>query len=177
MSAFSGTCCDGLQEIAKLCAQRTNGIANGLYLIEACDITSIPAPGSGTHTISTDITLDATKHWYLWKLGDVDNEFNSTAVGTKGAQTFQNVLTIFIPVVREVIDETINAILNGEFVVCFVNKAGQKRLLGTEFAPAMIAQGGVQEVETAERSGVTITFENMGHTPYYYTGALPLTAE
>lgn len=174
MGAFEGTVCDVLEAVGKICGQHALGISNTIEIIEAGDVTSVPAADAGTHTVSTDVTLDATKVWFQWRIGDTEAEFNSTATGSKGNQSFQNVLTIFIPLSRDQISYLVNQILNGEFVIRFGDKNGGKRLLGTDSAPAMIAEGGIQEVITAEKNGHTITFENMGHTPYWYTGAAPL---
>lgn len=172
MSAFEGTCCDALADIARACETHALGIATTIELIEACDLTSIPAATG--HTIATDAVVDTGKRWYQWKIGGAA-EFNATSQGTKGNQTFNNVLTVFIPLSRDAVDAVINALLNGEFVIRFGDVSGAKRLLGTENSPAMIAEGGVQEVITADTNGVTITFESKGKTPYFYTGAVSFT--
>lgn len=174
MSAFEGSVCDVLAAIGKLCGQHGLGLANTIEIIEAGDVTSIAAPDAGTHTVSTDITLDATKFFYQWRIGDTEAEFTATAAGSKGNQTFQNTLTVFLPLSRDAVSVVINGMLNGEFVIRFGDKNGGKRILGTAASPAMIAEGGVQEVINGERHGHTVTFENMGHTPYWYTGAAPL---
>jgi hypothetical protein len=174
MSAFTGTCCDGVAAIAKVCAQHALGIGSTIELVEACDVTSIPAPGEGTHTVSDDIVLDATKVWYQWRIGETNAEFSSQSIGQKGNQTYRNTLTIFLPLMRDAIDAQINAIINGEFVIRFGDRNGEKRILGTDSAPAMIPEGGVQAIINGEQNGVTISFENVGHTPYIYTGAAAL---
>jgi hypothetical protein len=175
MSAFSGTCCDGLASIAKVCGQHALGIGSTIEIIEACDLTSIPAPGSGTHTITQDVGLEDGKAFFQWRLGETQAEFNASSIGSKGNQTFRNVLTVFLPLSRDVIDNQINAIINGEFIIRFGDRNGAKRLLGNENSPAMIAEGGIQEVINTEQNGVTVTFENIGATPFFYTGAAPLT--
>jgi len=175
MSAFSGTCCDGLASIAKVCGQHALGIGSTIEIIEACDIQSIPAPGAGTHTITQDIVLEDEKVFFQWRLGETQAEFNATSIGSKGNQTFRNVLTVFLPLSRDLIDKQINAIINGEFVIRWGDRNGAKRLLGNENSPAMIAEGGIVELINTEQNGVTVTFENIGATPFFYTGAAPLT--
>lgn len=174
MSAFDGTCCAAVADIGRACEQHALGISTTIELIEACDLTSIPAADVDTHTISTDAVVDTGKRWYQWKIGGAA-EFNATSKGTKGNQTFGNVLTVFLPLSRDLIDHTINALLNGEFVIRFGDVNGSKRLLGTEHSPAMIAEGGVQEVISADTNGVTVTFENTGATPLFYSGAVSFT--
>lgn len=175
MGAFAGTACDILGAVGKSCAVHFNGLGNSIEIIEAADVESIPAPDAGTHEITTDIVLDATKVFYQWLIGDTDAEFNATPEGPKGNQTYRNTLTIFLPLTRKEVAVILNGMLNGEFVIRFGDKGGTKRLLGTDHSPAMIAEGGVQEVNNAERNGYTVTFENTGHMAYYYTGAAPLT--
>jgi len=172
MSALLGTACGALADIEKLCIQHGLGISSTMEIIEAASLTSIPAPDASSHTISTDIVVDSGEEWYQWKLGATEAEFTATSIGSKGNQSFRNVLTIFLPFSRDAIDYLLNQMLNGEFIIRFGDKNGNKRILGTENSPAMIAEGGVQEVINEERNGVTITFENVGHTPYFYTGAV-----
>lgn len=174
MSAFLGTACAYLAEIAKACIDAGLGISTTIEIIEAASVTSIPAPDVGTHTVSTDIVVDTGARWYPWKIGGAA-EFNSTAKGTKGNQTFNNVLTVFIPVSRDAVDKVINDLLNGEFVIRFGTITGEKRLMGTEFSPVMIAEGGIIEAISNETNGVTVTFENTGKTPFFYTGAVSFT--
>lgn len=176
MSAFGGTCCAGLESIAKECAQHALGLSSSIEIAEACDISAIPAATDDKHTVAADITMVATKTFFQWKIGETEAEFNATSIGGKGNQTFRNVLTIFLPLSRDAVDYVINQILNGEFVIRFGDRNGAKRLLGNANSPAMIAEGGVSEVINNDQNGVTITFENVGATPYFYTGAIALPA-
>lgn len=174
MSALEGTACGGLATLSKICAQHALGISNTMEIIEAADLTSIPDPGVGTHTISTDIVVDSTKQWYQWRLGETNSEFTYQAVGQKGNQTFRNTLTVFVPLQRDAGEAVFNAMINGEFVIRFKDRDGKARVLGTAANPAMIPEGGIQGAVSDEQNGTTITFENVGHTPYFYTGAASL---
>lgn len=176
MSAFDGSVCGALAAIGKVCAQHALGISSTIELIEAGDLSAIPAPDASSHTISTDVTVESTKMFYQWKLGETNAEFNATSIGQKGNQTFRNVLTVFLPLSRDEVDYVLNAMINGEFIIRFGDRNGAKRLLGNANSPAMIPEGGIQEVVNAEQNGVTVTFENVGPTPYFYTGATPLEA-
>lgn len=174
MGAFEGAVCDVLAAISRFCGQHGLGLSNAVELIEAGDVTSIAAPDADTHTVSTDVTLDATKFFYQWLIGDTEAEFTSTAIGSKGNQTFQNTLTFFLPLSRDAVTYVMNGMINGQFIIRFGDKNGGKRLLGTNESPAMIPEGGIQEVINAERHGYTVTFENIGPLPVWYTGAAPL---
>ena len=174
MSAFNGTCCDALAEIARLCEQHSLGISTSIDIVEACDIESMPAPDADTNTISGDIVLKTGTQWYNWKIGGAA-EYNYNSIGTKGNQSFENVLTTFIPLVRDAISHLLNTIVNGEFVIRFSDVGGTYRLIGTEFSPAMIAEGGVQGVISAETNGTTLTFNNSGLIARNYTGAVAYT--
>lgn len=175
MSAFEGTSCAALAAVEKVCAEHALGLSNTIEIIEAADLTSIPAPDASSHTVSSDIVVESGKQFYQWKVGPTDAEFNATSIGSKGNASFQNVLTIFLPLSRDEVSKVVNDILNGEFVIRFGDKSGAKRILGNENSPAMVPDGGIQEVITSERNGHTVTFENIGKTPYFYTGAIPLT--
>jgi len=174
MSAFNGTCCDALAAIARLCEQHALGISTSIDIIEACDIESMPAPDADTNTISGDIVVKTGKQWYNWKIGG-NAEFNYNSVGSQGNQSFENILTPFLPLVRDAITHLLNQIVNGEFVIRFSDIGGEYRLLGTEFSPAMVAEGGIQGVISAEANGTTITFNNKGLIAYTYTGAVSYT--
>ena len=178
MGAFDGTVCGGLAAIQKLCAQSALGLANSIYVVEAGDLASIPAPDASSHTISGDVVFDTptTGMWFQWRIADVDAEFSAQSVGVAGSQSFQNTLTVFLPIARDASVYVMNQIINGEFVVIFGDKNGQKRILGTDSSPAMIPEGGIQEVNNSERNGITVTFQQVGHTPYFYDGAIDVSA-
>ncbi|MEL6142559.1 MAG: hypothetical protein AAFU67_13180, partial [Bacteroidota bacterium] len=61
MSAFAGTCCAALASISRFCEQYALGIATTVYIIEACEVESIPAATADSHTISTDLVLKTDK--------------------------------------------------------------------------------------------------------------------
>jgi hypothetical protein len=174
MSAFEGTACGALAAIGKICAQHALGISSSIEIADAADLTSIPDPDVDSHTVSTDVVVESTKQFYQWKLGETTAEFNATSIGQKGNQTFRNVLTVFLPLSRDEVSHVINSMINGEFIIRFGDRNGAKRLLGNGNSPAMIPEGGIQEVINGEQNGHTVTFENVGPTPYFYTGAVPL---
>ncbi len=175
MSSFEGTPVDVVAAIAKYSSEAALGLGSCIYVSEATNLATIPAPGAGTSIVSTDITMDSSKVFFPWRISDTDVEFSSNAVGAKGSQSFRNVCTVFIPVSRDVVDTIMNGTLNDEFVLIVPDKKGEYYIFGTEFAPAQIAEGGVQKVLNNERNGTLITFEYLGHMPYRYTGAIPLT--
>lgn len=175
MSSFAGTPCDAVTELAKHCDLAALGLGSVVHVSESTNIAAIPAVDANTNTVSTDITMDATKVFFPWRIVDTDVEFSSTAIGAKGSQSLRNVLTIFIPVRRESVDLILNNALNDEFIMLFTDKLGERRIFGEEFAPAMIAEGGVAAVINNERNGTLLTFEYVGPAPKMYTGAVPLT--
>lgn len=176
MSAFVGTCCGGLTAIAKFCEQYALGLSNVIHIAEACDLDTIPAPDAETHTISSDVVMDSGKVFYQWVLGDVDLEYTYASVGIVSNQSYQNTVTIFIPIQRDAIEHQLNSIINGEFVLEFGDKQGARRIVGNENSPMRIPEGGIQGVINGERNGTTVTFQNVSNTAYFYTGAIPLTA-
>lgn len=175
MSSFAGTCCGDLASVGKLCAQYALGLSNVIHIAEACDLDSIPDPDADSHTVSGDIVMDDSKVFYQWRIGETDVEFNSNSVGIVGSQSFQNTLTVFLPILRDELLTQINSMINGEFVIEFGDKNGTRFVMGSDNSPVMIPEGGIQSVISAERNGSTITFQNVSHTPYIYTGAIALT--
>jgi hypothetical protein len=175
MSAYAGTVCDSLAAISKVCAQHALGLSSTIEIIESGDVTTVPAPDTGKWTISTDVTLDDTKVFYQWRLGKTQAEFSYASIGQKGNQTYRNTLTVYVPLQRDATEEIFNSMINGEFLIRFGDVNGNKRLFGNDDAPAMIPEGGIQGLVNEEQNGVTITFEYVGPTPYFYTGAAPLT--
>lgn len=171
------TCCAGLAAIAKFCEQYALGLSTSVWIIEACDVESIPALVADDHRIATDITLKAGKVWFQWKIGDTDAEYGYTPSGQRGSRSFDSTLTFFIPVIRSTVEHTFNKILNGEFIVVFQDKEGNKQLLGTLVNPVTFADDGLTGVKNGESNGTTCTVQQLGgRTAVFYDGAIVTTA-
>lgn len=170
------TCCAALAAIARYCAAAALGLAAKLYIIEVCDVESIPAAAEGDHRITGDIVLKAGKVWHEWNIGDTDAEYGYVSAGQSGSESFNSTLTYFIPVIRSLVDHLLNNILNGRFLVVFVDKDGQKMLLGTLFNPVKFVPGGVSGVVSGEANGTTCSMQQLGgKTAHFYDGAIVTT--
>jgi len=168
------TCCDGLAAISRNCGINVKGLRPVIEIAEECDVETIPDPDADSHTISTDVTVASTKQFWEWAVAD-DSQLiaNSEGVGNPNDMSFQNNLTVFIPGDEDAADATINAVLNGTFIIRYTSKSGKAKLLGTKASPAKISS--IQFTDSPDSKGYLITFMNMGHKPYNYTGAIPLT--
>jgi len=120
------------------------------------------------------VVVDSGSQWFQWKIAGPP-EFTDNSKGSTGNQSFTNVLTVFVPLKRDAVNHQLNLLLNGEFLVRFGTIDGTKRLMGTEFSAAMIAEGGIQGVINGEQNGFTVTFQNHGRLVPNYTGAVAFT--
>jgi len=168
---FDLTACGALGAITKHCGAVAKFTPNSLYIAEAADIESIPAPGAGTKTITTDIVMDATKFFFQWVTVQTGAVLSREPVGTKGTQSFKNTVTFYLPVLRSVVLEELDNVLNDQFVLIVPDSEGVLWLCGTAYSPAMVSEGGIQAVMDGEQNGTTITFEWYGPL-YIYQGAI-----
>jgi hypothetical protein len=167
------TCCAALAAIARFCAQYASGLSTSIWIIEKCDVESIPAMDAADHRITGDIVLKTGKFWFLWNIGDTDAEYTYTSAGQSGSRSFNSVLTFFLPVIRSVVDHLLNNIVNGEFLVVFMDKEGNKQLLGSLANPIKFADGGISGVKNTDSNGTTCTMERIGGiSAPFYDGAL-----
>ena len=169
---FDLPACGLLGAIAKHCGEVAKFAPNAIYIAEAADLESIPAPDAGTKIISTDIVMDATKTFFQWVTTANGAVLSREPVGSKGTQTFKNTVTIYIPVVRSLVLEEMDNVVNDQYVLIVSDTAGTNWLCGTSVSPAMVAEGGIQSVMDGEQNGTTITFEWFGSL-FEYTGAIP----
>ena len=169
---FDLTACDALAAITKHCGEVAGFTPNSIHIIEAANVTSIPDPDAGTKLVSTDITLDATKFFFQWVTTANGAILSREPVGTKGTQKWKNTVTFYIPVLRSLVLEALDNVLNDQYVLVCPDSEGTQWLCGTAYSPAMVSEGGVQSVMDAENNGTTITFEWYGSL-FEYTGATP----
>ena len=168
---FDLTACGALGAITKHCGPVAGFTPNSIYIAEAADIESIPAPGAGTKQITTDIVMDATKFFFQWVTVQTGAVLSREPIGTKGTQQWKNTCTFYIPVVRSVVLEEMDNVLNDQFVLIVPDSEGTLWLCGTAYSPAMVAEGGIQSVMDGENNGSTITFEWYGSL-FEYSGAI-----
>lgn len=171
--AFDGTACGTLAAIAKLCDLAGFFKPNKIYIAEHADLAAIPAPGVGTKTVSTDITFDLTKFFFIWETAENGANITSAAIGQKGSQIYRNSITVYVPGISR--DDALLAmdnVLNNGFVIIAPDTNGNNVILGTAVSPAKVPEGGIQAVKDGENDGITITFENFGAAPLLYTGAI-----
>lgn len=168
-------CCVTLGTIERQCGgANAAGLQTTLHVACVDDIDVIPArddfPTTGDpHTISTDITMVATKVFYEWAFSKVDHSYTVTAEGEAEFTTYNIQVQIVIPKLSPLTTYILNGTTGGEFVVAITDKNGQRRLIGNK-TEGMTIQ--VQEA-TNDRNAYTVTFQmNSNELPLFYTGAI-----
>lgn len=135
-------------------------------------VSAIAAPGSGTHTISTDITMtegvspDPDGVFYKWYFSKEDMSYTSTR-DENGEWTTE--VKIFILQLEATKTYTLNGMTGDNQIAIVKDRNGKQRLIG---ALGNGCQVSVKE-QTNPKNGyeVTITWKS-AHAPYYYTGAI-----
>lgn len=139
------------------------------------ELLAIPAPGAGTHTISTDITYRAPDagppvivagKFYKWFFSK-DNSSWSSERDDNGLWNTE--VKIFIPKLQATTTYTLNGMTGENQVALVPDRNGEIRLVGDLGNGAMVK---VKET-TDPKNGyeVTITWQS-AYAPYYYTGAV-----
>lgn len=162
-------CTCTVDEIAAFCGG-INAPDLNRYIAITCEdqLASIPAAGSGTHVISTNITYASSPagKFFKWNFSKSDSSYKSTR-DENGLWNTE--VKFFIPKMDATTSYTMNG-LTGENLICIVpDRNDQKRLVGA------IGNGcKVDVVETTTpKNGyeVTITWQS-AHAPYFYTGTI-----
>jgi len=169
------TCCDTLATIEKICGgTNAAGFAKQIYIACEDEVTAIPAkdnyPTTGAaHTVSTAITLAATKTFKIWNVSDVDQELTTVPDGDPGFQTFITTMKFRIPSVSPLSSHILNGIIGGGFIGIVPDKKGQRLLIGERGNAATLQV----EMSLTDKNSylVTLTWRHSA-LPLFYTSTI-----
>jgi hypothetical protein len=165
--------------IAAFCGGvNASGLDRELSITCQDELLAIPAPASGTHSITTAITYRAADpdadpdpilagKFYKWAFAKKDSSYESERDPETGLWKTQ--VKIFIQKLESEKTYTFNG-LTGENLVCLVkDRNGKLRLIGSLTNGAMV---NVKEVTNPQNGyEVTILWESE-HAPYFYTSTI-----
>lgn len=169
-------CVCSVGEIEQFCGGfNSPGLDRMLSITCEDQITSIPAPASGKHEISSNMVMRAlvagppeipAGKFSKWHFSKEDMEFTSTR-DENGEWTTQ--VKIFILKLEEDKSHVLNGMTSDNFVAVVKDRNGQPRLIG--------ALGNGCDISVVERTNpkngyeVTINWKS-AHSPYFYTGTI-----
>ena len=175
MASFNATAADKLVSSGKVEKAAAQGLSSCIYIVEAANITSIPARDTDDNKISSDIVMDSGKTFKSWDIAEDGSLFSYSGTGTKGAAGFKNVVTVFLPGERSVFEDFLNKGVNDNFVLIIPDDRGANRLVGTNHSPARAVPDSIEFFKNGDKNGCMITFEFTGEIAPVYTGSIPLT--
>ena len=139
------------------------------------ELLAIAAPGTGTHTITDDITYRAAVtgppavaegKFYKWFFSK-DNSSYSSERDENGLWNTE--VKIFIPKLQSTTTYTFNGLTGENLVLVVPDRNGEERLIGSLTNGASVS---VKET-TSPKNGYEVTVKwQSAYAPYYYTGAL-----
>jgi hypothetical protein len=144
-----------------------------LYIALKADLATIPAPAVGTHAITADITMEATKTFFKWDISKVKSK-NPWAVVHEGDSDASSDVTTFQCVIAGT-DKLKSFILGGnpacEYIVIVEDKNGKRRLVG-DLTEGCTVKVGETINDTANQYDVEIMWD-AANKPYFYEGLIP----
>lgn len=167
-------CCANLATIQKACDEgraTVKGAKGKLYLLCIDKVASIPAATGSV--VSTDIVVETPGTDVFIEVA-FDNQsgwaYDVSSEGEGQSKEYLTTINFFIPGVAATVQDSLDETLNGEFLLIFEDKAGQKRIVGQVDDGCVIFQG---ETLTDKNGYPCVATWYSAHKPYYYTGAIP----
>lgn len=171
-----------LEDIARFCGQNnTPGMSADFHLIPICDVTTIPAPDTYdpddvtpdptlAHTISTAVTLAASKYWSKWSARKSSVTYKAEITGEEDAEQVQVTITAYLPKMTNLKTWYMNQGINGRFAVLMADRnGGDPRLIGEIDNGAKVKVTEDSNPKNGYNLEITCLMDNF---PYYYSGAI-----
>jgi len=172
-------CCVSLADIAKECGGGNSpGLKQKVYVACVDEITTIPAPGAGTHEISTDLVMRAYDAGPPEVLAGTFKEFNisrgNSSMGSEPQgedENVSNLVTINFLISKQAANKAyiLNGMHGGEFIFLVPDRNGNMRLVGELDDGCNVRV--TEQTNDVNGYNVEVTWEG-NHLPYFYTGAI-----
>lgn len=163
-------CCDAMEAIERQCGGNVKALQTKLHVVCVDDVVSIPAP-SVDHTVTTDISMVATKVFTPWTFSKTNNNYVAEPQGEGDSKYWLTKVTVFFPKITPKTTKTLNGVANGEYIVIIKDKNGHNRIIGKVGDGASISVG----EQTNDVNGYPVTLEwETSELPLFYTGVIPV---
>lgn len=160
-----------LATITKLCGvTNTEGLQKFIHIALEEEVTSIPSPDSGTYTVSTAITMVATKLFYKWAISGADQKFDVNVEGDEDSSARVTDAEFFIPQLSSV--KSYILATNSDacpLIVALDDMNGNTRLVGEVGNGCYIK---AKEQVTPKPGYVCTLRHKSTHPPLYYESTL-----
>lgn len=149
-----------------------------LFITPAADVQLIPAADPVSKSVSTDITLKATKVWNKFDIAPGTLKISNPTVGEDGSKSFETLVDVVVTSDDPKNLDLFNTMINGLFILLIDQASKNVKIGGTLRSPMMLISatfdGGADQ---PDRNGVTLQFKSRdGNMVQNYTGALPVIA-
>ena len=167
-----------IEGIGATCETNAPGLVEAYWALLQ-DVSTIPAPDPDTNTISSDITMAATKTFFTVGFSRNKGEFRYDIQGEIDARSWFHEIELFLAKQRDSVVHQLFNVTNADLIFIVKDKNGQQWLLGDlenpmnlNTAPGTTGKGGT------DVNGTTATWrvDTIPHTPYLYDGVVPLVA-
>lgn len=162
---------DTLATITSVCgASNAPGLLSKMWIAYEEDIDTIPAPTADTFDIATDITMVATKVFYLWDISRLEQKFDVNTEGDEDSNTKAIDLEVFIRALTSAKSRILSTNSNGcQLIVIVEDKNGQKWLLGRKGDGVLMTV----KKQVNPKAGYVVSIKgSQPHLPYKYNGAI-----
>lgn len=159
---------------------RACGVNDGGYVtfwtIPVADVTTIPAVGSGTQTISTDLTLAVGKVWKRHYFKAQTANLKSDSVSEDGTGGYDVTFTAILEAYRDEVLEAIRVHKGQELLLIVEDLNGNKKLVGTLDRPVRLSKDAFDSgTKAVDKPTFTLTFMTqipLRTHPPIYTGTV-----
>jgi hypothetical protein len=159
------------------CGPNAPGVTE-LYWAAAEDIDTIPAVGTGTLVISTNITMEATKVFHPLVAVREETFLDEEMLGTTDSLHFKQMITLKVKGMTAAVDLALQKAAGAKCVIIAKFPDGTMRIIGnkTNYAEVMTMKGTTGKLGSTDKKGTDITIQSIGHITKapYYTGTIPL---
>lgn len=171
-----GTCLPLDHIVGEDCGANPGGTTE-LYAIRRRDILTFPEPDEeGSLIISDPIVPKTGKGFVKIDFATDTGDLNHKSGGDAGNQSVSMDQNLYVPRGNPVIDKTVNAMLNGDYVTISRDATGQLQIGGDKYRGLKFDYDYKKGKKGSDKNGSDLKFagEGFSHLPYYYEAAIPM---
>lgn len=169
--------CVSLASIAEQCGLNPAGLKGKILVAIISDISAIPA-ATGL-TISTAITMVATKVFSVWEFVIDTGELKIEVAGSGSSKSYTAMIDFNVARHSAAIDAALHdALAAGAKIIAIVpDNNGVNRILGDLERGCDLTYKGSTGKKSGDASGkeCVLKVEGLNHPPYYITSAIPIS--
>lgn len=166
--------CISVAVIAEECGANPGGLTPTLWVVRKKDVVSIPDATAGV--ISGDVVLVEGKVAVPWDFAIDTGEAKDETAGVVSSPVINGSVDFNIARRKAATNTVLDSTLGQACIVFWKERNGETKMIGDLEQGAYLGWKGTSGKKGADVNGKDCTFtrEGMTHSPYTYTGTLPL---